>query len=116
MLLQGSASIMHQLAGFAKQAWVHLGHSLSQADGVSEATSVPERTTSNTQQYADACRQAAKSAGVPVLDMFSELPNGAPPDWAQSWLNDGLHFSSAGQHRVFELILRSIEAHFADLR
>ena len=87
-----------------------------QADGVTEANSVPERSNANTQQYAEACVDTGQALDVPVLDMFTQLPDRNSSDWAHRWLSDGLHFSPSGQRRVFELVSQSISSHFADLR
>ncbi|KAK9831113.1 hypothetical protein WJX74_003688 [Apatococcus lobatus] len=86
-----------------------------QAEGLSEASSQPERTNASTEQYAAACKAAGKAAGTPVLDMFSKFPDGSH-DWKERYFTDGLHFTPAGQQRVYLLLVECMAKHFPELR
>ncbi len=86
-----------------------------QAEGVSEASSEPERTNASAEQYAAACKEAGKAAGTPVLDMFSKFPDGSH-DWMERFFSDGLHFTPAGQQRVYLLLVECMAEHFPELR
>lgn len=86
-----------------------------QAEGLTEASGQPERMSETTKQYAAACKEAAKAAGVPVLDLFSNIPDSSH-DWKERFFSDGLHFTPAGQQRVYQLLLQSMGDHFPELR
>lgn len=85
-----------------------------QREGVSEATSIPERTNEFTGQYAAAVRQLAGSLGLPVLDLWTELQQHA--GWQTKYLEDGLHFTAAGNAAVFELLLKKLREALPHLR
>ena len=87
----------------------------TQAEGLTEASSQPERMSETTKQYAAACKEAAMAAGVPVLDLFSTIPDGSR-DWKERFFSDGLHFTPAGQQRVYQLLVKSMGEHFPELR
>ena len=82
---------------------------------MSEATSLPERANAAVEQYGQACKRAGQATGVPVLDMFSQFSDGSH-DWKQRFFNDGLHFTPAGQERVYGLLINSIAAQYPELK
>lgn len=73
-----------------------------------------DRSNNATSQYAEACRQVAAEAGVPVLDAFAHFD--AMATWRRrSYFVDGLHFNSRG-NKEFDTILREkIEETFPKL-
>jgi isoamyl acetate esterase len=77
-----------------------------------QATGVLERTTENTQLYAQACRAVAAEANLPCLDLFEAMR--AVPDYGR-FLCDGLHFSAAGHDFVAQQILQAIAEHYPEL-
>ena len=85
-----------------------------QAEGISEASGEPERTNASAEQYAAACKEAGKATDTPVLDMFSKVPDGSH-DWKERFFSDGLHFSPAGQQRVYLLLVEAMAQHFPQL-
>ena len=85
-----------------------------QAEGISEASGEPERTNASAQQYAAACKEAGKATDTPVLDMFSKVPDDSH-DWKERFLIDGLHFTPAGQQRVYLLLVEAMAQHFPEL-
>lgn len=62
-------------------------------------------------KYAEACLQLGKDLNVPVVDTWGEFQKEA--SW-QTLLNDGLHFSAAGQRKLGELVEQAIRANFPD--
>lgn len=77
-----------------------------------KATGVLERTTENTQLYAQACNTVAAETNLPCLDMFAAMS--AVPDYGR-FLCDGLHFSAAGHDFVAACILRAIQEHYPEM-
>ena len=74
---------------------------------------LPERTQDQTAKYAEAAEATAQSCGMPVLNMYSRLKQ--LPHW-EALLDDGLHFNSAGQEKVFDILLEAIWTNFPHLR
>ncbi|BDA43364.1 Isoamyl acetate-hydrolyzing esterase 1 homolog [Coccomyxa sp. Obi] len=89
-------------------------HNQQQDEEVSEATSIPERTNSFTSEYAAAAKQLANELGLPVLDLFTEIPK--QKAWQTEYLEDGLHFTPAGNKAVFDLLLETIRKDLPHLR
>eukprot|EP00897_Mesotaenium_endlicherianum_P000265 jgi/Mesen1/10239/ME000774S09574 len=69
------------------------------------AVGEPERTNEVTGQYAQACREVAADAGVPVVDIWSVMQS--KPDW-ERLLSDGLHFNVGGNQVLYEEVLDAI--------
>ncbi|KAK9915119.1 hypothetical protein WJX75_004950 [Coccomyxa subellipsoidea] len=89
-------------------------HNQQENDEVSEATSIPERTNSVTSQYAAAAKQLAGDLGLPVLDLWTEIQK--HKSWQSDYLEDGLHFTPAGNKAVFNLLLATLRESFPHLR
>jgi len=86
----------------------------AQTNGDSEATSIPERTNEVTGQYAAAARQLAGELSLPVVDLWTEVQK--HKGWQSEYLEDGLHFTPAGQKAVFDLLLDAIRKALPHLR
>ncbi|CAK9222476.1 unnamed protein product [Sphagnum troendelagicum] len=65
-----------------------------------KAEELPERTNEVTKLYAQACKDVAKEAGVPVIDLWSLFQQ--TQNWQQAYLSDGLHLTPRGNRVVFE--------------
>jgi isoamyl acetate esterase len=76
------------------------------------ATGSLERTTENTGLYAEACSAVSKDLNVPCLDLFNAMLQ--TPNYGR-FLNDGLHFSTAGHEFVAEQILQALQLHYPEL-
>ena len=74
---------------------------------------LPERTQEEAAKYAEAAKETAELCGVPVLDVYGQLMQ--LPDW-EALQDDGLHFNSAGQTKVFDLLVEALWEHFPLLR
>lgn len=81
---------------------------------MSEATSIAERTNSVTGQYAAAAKQLAGDLGLPVLDLWTAIQK--HESWQSRYLEDGLHFTPAGNKAVFDLLLETLRGAFPHLR
>jgi lysophospholipase L1-like esterase len=77
-----------------------------------KATGILERTTENTQRYAEACRHVAAEMHVPCLDLFTHMLQ--QPEYGRFFC-DGLHFSSQGHQFLGDLLLESICQHYPEL-
>lgn len=86
----------------------------AQNNGDSEATSIPERTNEFTGQYVAAARQLAGELSLPVVDLWTEVQK--QKGWQSKYLEDGLHFTPAGQKAVFDLLLDAIRKALPHLR
>lgn len=75
---------------------------------------LPERTNEVTGQYAAVVREVAANAGVLALDLFTGMQQEA--GWEARYLNDGLHFTPAGQAKLYDLLQAVIDAHIPQLR
>ena len=84
--------------------------------GPAQATGVLERTTENTQRYADAARRwvesASSSSHMACCDLFQLML--AEPDYGR-FLHDGLHFSLEGHAFVADCVLQAIQTNFPEL-
>lgn len=78
-----------------------------------QATGVLERTTENTQLYAQACAGVAAETKLPCLDLFDAML--AVQDYGH-FLSDGLHFSAVGHDFVANCILEAINTHYPELK
>ncbi|KAH8696064.1 GDSL Lipase/Acylhydrolase family protein [Talaromyces proteolyticus] len=85
----------------------------------------PRRTAKTTKMYADACRDVAKSLGIPVADLWAAFMNAAQWKPGQplagskespvnerlaSLLSDGLHFTSSGYKIMFDEVMNVLRA------
>jgi isoamyl acetate esterase len=84
-----------------------------QEDGGPVAAETPERQNSVTAGYAEACKEVAASLGIPVLDLWTLMMG--TPAW-QTFLTDGLHFTTAGQRLLYEALQSVIDEHVPSLR
>eukprot|EP00297_Palpitomonas_bilix_P010082 CAMPEP_0113880356 /NCGR_PEP_ID=MMETSP0780_2-20120614/7739_1 /TAXON_ID=652834 /ORGANISM="Palpitomonas bilix" /LENGTH=276 /DNA_ID=CAMNT_0000867021 /DNA_START=139 /DNA_END=969 /DNA_ORIENTATION=+ /assembly_acc=CAM_ASM_000599 len=87
----------------------------------------PSRTNPIAGQYAAACEEVAEGMSAPCLNLHRDMqsPASSPlfayiekvvePSW-QSYLNDGLHLSRAGNAFVANALLGLIEVAYPDLR
>jgi hypothetical protein len=74
-----------------------------QTNGPSDATSITERTNAFTGQYAVKVKHLANELGLPVVDLWTEMQK--QPGWQIEYLEDGLHFTSAGNKAAFDLLM-----------
>jgi len=72
-----------------------------------------DRENERTQQYAQRVVQIGKDLKVPVVDAFTHL--GGLTLKRQDYLSDGLHLSSLGNTRVFELVYGKLKEAYPDL-
>ncbi|KAG2428151.1 hypothetical protein HXX76_011831 [Chlamydomonas incerta] len=87
---------------------------LTQRFGERAAAWPLDRTLDTVAPYARAAAAAAAELGVPCLDLFNLLQQ--EPDWGERLLSDGLHFSPAGQARVWELMQALLVRVWPELR
>lgn len=78
-----------------------------------QATGVLERTTENTERYAQACIGVGRHRKVPVVDVFHNMLNAGKHG---RFLCDGLHFSTAGHDFVAEQVLSAIATHYPEIQ
>mmetsp|Transcript_43468 Transcript_43468/g.106339 ORF Transcript_43468/g.106339 Transcript_43468/m.106339 type:complete len:261 (+) Transcript_43468:321-1103(+) len=64
-----------------------------------------ERSLSQVEVYAAACKQVGEEEGCPVVDLLAEFTK--DPNWRASFC-DGLHFSEGGNKVLFEALTRTI--------
>jgi hypothetical protein len=85
-----------------------------------------------TRLYAEACRQVASDMGIPVVDAWNgmQLPtifqseqqsSSSPPlsfsnnqQWKIDYLTDGLHLTSMGNYRLYELAIEVLDRSMVD--
>jgi lysophospholipase L1-like esterase len=85
-----------------------------------------------TRLYAEACRQVASDMGIPVVDAWNgmQLPtifqseqqsSSSPPlsfsnnqQWKIDYLTDGLHLTSMGNYRLYELVIEVLDRSILD--
>lgn len=72
------------------------------------ATGVLERSNGRAKQYADAVLRVAARAGVPALDLWTDMQ--ASPRW-QEQFRDGLHFTPKGQQAVHGHLVELLREH-----
>jgi lysophospholipase L1-like esterase len=60
----------------------------------------PDRLNEVTKLYAQACKEVAKEAGVPVIDVWSVFQQ--TQNWRQAYLSDGLHLTPGGNRIFFD--------------
>lgn len=84
------------------------------AEGRPGADPGADRTNEFVRSYAAACCELAHELGLPCVDLWTEMQKHA--SWRTEYLNDGLHFTSAGNLKVFELLKDAMEAQFPALR
>ncbi|KAH9546861.1 hypothetical protein CY35_11G003700 [Sphagnum magellanicum] len=60
----------------------------------------PDRLNEVTKLYAEACKEVAKEAGVPVIDVWSVFQQ--TQNWRQAYLSDGLHLTPGGNRIFFD--------------
>lgn len=72
-----------------------------------------DRTLANTGLYAAEARRVAAASGVPVLDLYRVVQE--HPGWERELLSDGLHFTPAGQHVVFDALIEVLHEEVPEL-
>eukprot|EP00195_Chlamydomonas_chlamydogama_P005506 CAMPEP_0202896324 /NCGR_PEP_ID=MMETSP1392-20130828/5346_1 /ASSEMBLY_ACC=CAM_ASM_000868 /TAXON_ID=225041 /ORGANISM="Chlamydomonas chlamydogama, Strain SAG 11-48b" /LENGTH=254 /DNA_ID=CAMNT_0049581637 /DNA_START=243 /DNA_END=1007 /DNA_ORIENTATION=- len=83
--------------------------------GAAEAAKLElDRTNEYTKQYADACKEAAKQADAVVIDLWTLMQG--EKDWGTKLFNDGLHFTVEGNQMVYDVLQRTINTTYPELR
>ena len=80
-----------------------------------KATGILERTSEIAGMYAEACREVAKTKGVPCVDIFTAMrtaEGNANEDDIGRFFCDGLHFSKTGNTFVYDILANTIRKHF----
>jgi lysophospholipase L1-like esterase len=78
------------------EAWIDFGR----ANFGKQPEALPDRTNEVTKLYAQACKEVAKEADVPVIDLWSVFQQ--TQNWRQAYLCDGLHLTAGGNRIVFD--------------
>ena len=86
---------------------------LQKVGGEQDAASLPERTNAVAGEYARAVKRIGEDLGIPVVDLWTNLQ--MQPLW-QAYLSDGLHFTSAGNAIVYQLVQAKINEALPHLR
>ncbi|QKX59156.1 uncharacterized protein TRUGW13939_06288 [Talaromyces rugulosus] len=91
----------------------------------SKGFNTPSRTANNTKLYADACRDVARSLGLPVADLWTAFMNyagwkdGQPlvgsrdapaNELLSTLLTDGLHFTGTGYKIMYDEVMKVLQA------
>ncbi|ORX36446.1 SGNH hydrolase-type esterase domain-containing protein [Kockovaella imperatae] len=79
----------------------------------------PDRDTSNTQLYAQACLAVAEELSLPAVDMYTAIlqaAGGDTDDQLSPYFYDGLHLTSEGYQVLFDRIMSVIEQQHPDLK
>jgi lysophospholipase L1-like esterase len=74
-----------------------------------------DRTNAATGEYARACVEVAREAGVDVLDLYAVFNALPAPQW-KALLIDGLHLNKEGNHFMEQHLVDFIKAKFPDLQ
>ncbi|CAM9882127.1 unnamed protein product [Choristocarpus tenellus] len=74
-----------------------------------------DRKQALTMAYAQACTEVSRDLSVPVVNAFSLLGSGDEV-LASEYLNDGVHFTSAGNKAIFEAMRALVERDFPELQ
>ncbi|CAK9275446.1 unnamed protein product [Sphagnum jensenii] len=77
------------------EAWIEF----RRANYNKQPEALPDRINEVTKLYAQACKEVAKEACVPVIDLWSVFQQ--TQNWRQAYLIDGLHLSVGGNRIVF---------------
>ncbi|KAH9546864.1 hypothetical protein CY35_11G004000 [Sphagnum magellanicum] len=78
------------------EAWIDF----CRANYGKQPEALPDRINEVTKLYAEACKEVAKEAGVPVIDLWSVFQQ--TQNWRQAYLSDGLHLTAGGNRIVFD--------------
>jgi lysophospholipase L1-like esterase len=74
-----------------------------------------DRTNAATGEYARACVEVAREAGVDVLDLYTIL-NALPTLQWKGLLLDGLHLNTQGNHFMEQLLVETIKTKFPNVQ
>ncbi|CAK9230860.1 unnamed protein product [Sphagnum troendelagicum] len=77
------------------EAWIEF----RRANYNKQPEALPDHINEVTKLYAQACKEVAKEACVPVIDLWSVFQQ--TQNWRQAYLIDGLHLSVGGNRIVF---------------
>jgi lysophospholipase L1-like esterase len=80
---------------------------LEAANAAKKKAMLKDRHNERTRQYADAVLAVGVKHAVPVVDAFAGLEGGSTR--REAYLVDGLHLSSQGNRRIFELFVATVE-------
>lgn len=72
-----------------------------------DTSGVPTRRNEVTKLYAQECVKVGQETNVPVIDLWTIFQE--TPDWKETYLSDGLHFTAEGNSKVFKELVTVLD-------